>query len=347
MEFKKSILQFQSEDKVHLYDFHQRLIHPRLYQSALEPNESLILKQNGIIFPHKNQADFGVILSHDVDHIYSTHNESAPKYSGGFKNLSQLIYHEFRNRRTRAEKPSRSRNIQYDIFRLIEWEMKNNIPASYYFLALDNHEEDFNYQLEEIRDVLVAIKEAKGEIGLHGGHLSTGDLNKLNKEKSKLEQVIQSSISGFRSHYLKWSPFKTENFLQASSFLYDTSWGCAQQPGFIKGFCTPHPVWNHSQNQYYQWVEIPLVAMDCSFFDYMRLSEESAWSLFLYLVSQVKAVNGILTILWHNSYIKKIDFYWRMLEYLKSQNCYFGTSIEFANLAVNSGYIQKVKDFYA
>jgi hypothetical protein len=345
MKGNKSILQFQDSQTPALFDSHNRLIHPATFQSAIKPTESQKLKQNGIFFPHKNNADFGVILSHDVDHIYSSKTHNTPKYSGGFKNLSQLFFHELKNR-LKEKKIVRERNINFDIYQFLDWEYKKNIPASYYFLSLQAGEQDYNYNLEEVEDIFDAIRNSNGEIGLHGGHLSTLTLQKIKEEKSWLEQVTQTSINGFRSHYLKWSPANTELFLNESAFVYDTSWGTPQQPGFVKGFCTPHPVWSSIKNEYLDWIEIPLVAMDCSFFDYMKLNPDSAWSLFIYLVNQVKNANGIITILWHNSYYKNIAFYWKMMDYLEHQNCHFGTSIEFANLAVNSGYIDRVKEYY-
>jgi hypothetical protein len=329
-----------------LFDQHQRLIHSRLYSNALNPSESLTLLHEGIIFKHKGNADFGVILSHDVDHLYIQKAARTFKHRGGIKSALQLLVYEAQQKFNKMQAPIRERASDYDIRTLLDWEIKNNIPASYYFLSLHPGSEDFNYHLSEVEDILNGVIQSKGEVGLHGGHESTKDGAVLLMEKSDLEVAAQLKVSGFRSHYLKWKPEATEVYLEKAGFLYDTSWGSAQQPGFIKGFSTPHPVWNTIENRYYTWVEIPLIAMDCSFFDYMKLSSESAWDLFIQLVDSVKKTRGVLTILWHNSYHKHLSFYWRMLEYLQNQNAYFGTGEEFAHQALETGFIDQLKQYY-
>ncbi len=328
------------------YDQHQRLIHSRLYSGILEPKESLSLLQEGIVFKHKGNADFGVILSHDVDHLYIQRSDRGFTHRGGMKSALQLLAHEAQRKFSKRAAPIRERASDYDIRRLLDWELKNNIPASYYFLSLQPGEEDFNYQLAEVQDILNGVLQSNGEVGLHGGHTSTKEGNVLLKEKKDLEAAAQIKANGFRSHYLKWKPEATEGFLEDAGFLYDTSWGSAQQPGFIKGFSTPHPVWNVREGRYCNWVEIPLIAMDCSFFDYMKLSYESAWDLFIQLVDSVKQTRGVLTILWHNSYHKHLSFYWSMLAYLQDQNAYFGTSEDFAHQALDTGFIDQLKQYY-
>ena len=346
MHNDNSLFSFQNSTPISLYDSHQRLIHPRLYEDFINPNESLHLKKNGIVFPHKNNADFGVIISHDVDHIYGHDKILNPQYRGGLRNISQLLLHDLRSKFSSSPKSQRIRKNEISISRFIEWELKNNIPASYYFLSLHEGEQDFNYRLEEITDIIAGIQQAQGEIALHGGHQSTVDFDTLMKEKNRLESASKLTITGFRSHYLKWAANKTEGFLSKANFQYDTSWGSAQQPGFVKGFCTPHPVWDPVEKSFAPWIEVPLIAMDCSFFDYMKLNENSAWELFIHLVEVVKKCNGILTILWHNSYYKQLPFYWKMLEYLQHQNCHFDTTQEFVNQANRSGYIDELKKFY-
>jgi hypothetical protein len=343
---KKEKLSFKNENPFCLYDSNSRLIHPRLYDTFLQPIESKQLKDDGVIFEHTNNAEFGVIISHDVDHIYAQGSTENPRYLGGLKNLSQLLIHDMRSRFISKQSPQRIRKNEFDIYRFIDWELKNNISASYYFLSLMESDEDFNYYLNEIEDVLLAVAQSNGEIALHGGHQSTINMDTLLNEKSRLESVCNTKINGFRSHYLKWTTGQTENILDKAKFEYDTSWGSAQQPGFVKGFCTPHPVWDAQRGCYCSWIEVPLIAMDCSFFDYMKLNEHSAWELFLHLVNKVKSCNGILTILWHNSYHKHLNFYWKMLDYLQNQDCRFDTSMGFVEQAKNSGYIDKVKSYY-
>ena len=339
-------LMFHQGKSLALFDQHARLIHDRLYSQALIPVESQQLLREGVVFKHKGDADFGVVISHDVDHIYSENQLAVPRHQGGILSACRVLSYELKQKFRGGNVVIRERERNFDIRTMLDWELKNNIPASYYFLSLQKGDQDFNYECGEILDILKGVLQSNGEVGLHGGHESTRNMDVLLAEKKNLESSFGLKINGFRSHYLKWSPGETEGFVEAANFLYDTSWGSAQQPGFVKGFSTPHPVWNVTSDTYCKWVEIPLIAMDCSFFDYMKLSIESAWELFLLLVKSVKETNGVLTILWHNSYYKHLPFYWKMLEYLQTQNVHFGTSAEFAQQALDSGYIDQVKQYY-
>jgi hypothetical protein len=71
-------------------------------------------------------------------------------------------------------------------------------------------------------------------------------------------------------------------------------------------------------------LEIPLTIMDCTLFDYMKLDIDSAWKLTKLLIDTVEKYNGVITILWHNTYMVgyNLKFYEKILDYCERKNAW-------------------------
>src|SRR6186713_2070076 len=123
---------------------------------------------------------YAVCVSHDIDHLYIRQSSSRKLLNAGKKLLKGRPVQGFSDLGQLA-RPKVHRN--YDLKKLIEINDRFNIRSSYYFLALQKGEEDFNYSLKDIEDQLNTVIAAKGEIGLHGGHKAYNNFEKLIKEK--------------------------------------------------------------------------------------------------------------------------------------------------------------------
>ena len=57
--------------------------------------------------------------------------------------------------------------------------------------------------------------------------------------------------------------------------------------------------------------------MDGTLFDYMRLDFEGAWKITKMLIDTVERHNGVITVLWHNTYMagERLKFYEKILKY--------------------------------
>ncbi len=291
----------------------------RYYMSsnnALNPAISNFLVKEGFKPTYKNNKKFAVCISHDVDFLYEKKQphqflKSAVK---SVKNQQlSLGYYNFLSLLKKTPNPSWA----LDFF--LDFESKNNIVASYYFLALEKGEPDFNYKIETQTEIFKAIKNAGSEIGMHGGHQAYNDINKIANEREKLETTLGEKVVGYRNHYLRFKTPDTWKHLHSLGFKYDTTFGFADMPGFRNGLCYPFRPYDLQTNSFIDILEIPLIVMDVTFFKYLGLTVVDSFRLFEKLYEEVKNCNGVLTVLWHNNCVTD--------DYLKLYNLVFSKII--------------------
>ncbi len=268
--------------------------------SVLNPELSKFLQKEGFKPTYKNNKKFAICISHDVDFIYE-HKSPVQYLKSALKSIKhkkfQQGYYNFLS--TVKSIPNPDWTIDF----LLDFEKKNNLVSSYYFLSLEKGEPDFNYKIENQKENFIKIKKAGSEIGMHGGHQAYNDISKIISERSKLETALGEKVVGYRNHYLRFKTPDTWNLLQKAGFKYDTTFGFADMPGFRNGLCYPFRPFDLNKNSFIDILEIPLIVMDVTFFKYLGLTVENAFVLFEKIYEDVKNCNGVLTLLWHNNCI--------------------------------------------
>jgi hypothetical protein len=320
---------------------------PNLFNNNkhFEPTVSKYLFDNGFRPQYPGNKSFAVAVSHDIDSLACDDLDLFPvKHVGGVKSALQVLKNEFVNSyRMRTKKAERD-YIPKGMRELAYVEEHNHIPASYYFLSLLPGEEDFSYKVQSIRHVFDSVRKVGGEIGLHGGHLAYASASKISDEKKRLETAAGVEVKGYRNHYLRFDRSVTWRALAANQFVYDTTYGDAYSPGFRNGMCHPFRPFDHLTNDFINIVEIPLVYMDCSPSKYMFLDEDNSWRLFCSLVEKVRAVNGVFTLLWHNTSLDAAGraFYHKAIQHLKMLDPWFATGSQISEHYIEKGYLDTI-----
>src|SRR5690606_23726327 len=175
----------------------------------------------------------------------------------------------------------------------------------------------FRYDIEDIISHLKEISDRGWEVGLHGGYYSYNSLEALKKEKKRLENVLGKAVQGFRNHYLRFKTPDTWKILADAGFSYDTTFGYHDCAGFRNGMCHPFKPYNLNTGKEIDILEIPLTIMDTTLFSLMHLDFNQAWKLTEKLIDTVEHYKGVLTILWHNTYMQGdyLEFYRKILRY--------------------------------
>lgn len=305
----------------------------------LDPIVSKHLNENGFEPEYPNGKSFATCISHDIDLLFSKSSnlqlvKNAVRLD--FKSLSKSI----------ANKYKRVIDSNFDLKNILEIDNKYGVKASYYFLSTTkDNTEDFNYELSEIDSYFSLLSSHGHELGLHGSKLVSTNRKNLNTEKIRLEKHIQK-FKGYRSHFLKFEIPTTWNILSEEGLVYDTTFGAASCPGFRNGMCHPFQPFDLDQKKWIDIYEIPLIAMDVSFFRYLNLDFESSFELFKILVQRVKKSKGVFTFLWHNNYVKgdMKKFYERCLQYLNDENTWFATGSEVIEWYKENNYFEKQND---
>ena len=279
---------------------------------------------------YPDDRKFAVCLSHDVDFL--TFRKSA--YLQSVLLSKSLLKGDLSTFKKQKQTP-RAIHPDFSLENTLAIEKKFNARSSFYFLALDETEQDFNYKMEEALDQLKMVEQSGCEIGLHGGHGASEDISILKNHKKKLESACKREISGYRSHFLRLSVPKTWELLEAEGFLYDTTLGFSDCAGFRNGMCHPFYPWNPLKKKFGELVEVPLVIMDVTLFNHMQLDVAKAKQFCLGLLDKVEKVNGVLSFLWHNNNMKGAmgEFYSWFLSECKRRNAWLTdtrTIVEYA-----------------
>jgi peptidoglycan/xylan/chitin deacetylase (PgdA/CDA1 family) len=295
-------------------------------RNIFEPEASEFLMKHGYQAQYPENKPFAVCLTHDIDVIYES---TADKGFEAIKKAARRKPHGYSIRQVFSKKfPFTNFN------EIMELEGRYNARSSFYFLALEPGDQDYTYEVSDLDHELGTIKDAGWEVGLHAGHRGSRDLQKLKDEKRKLENVINTSVTGCRNHYLRFVVPDSWELLHTAGFLYDCSFGYADCCGFRNGMCHPFHPYSLNSGKVLDILEIPLVLMDRSLSsEYMRLDSDGAWEIARRLIDAVEACHGVITLLWHNSSLvgEQKAFYEKLLKYCAQKNAWMTSGQEIAS----------------
>lgn len=293
--------------------------------NIFKPLVSEFLFDSGLKAVYPGNKTFAVNLTHDIDIV---------NYSGlkiPYEAAMALSRGKIgRTGRVLLNKFSRTLNPIWNFDRILKLERQFEARSSFYFLALEKGETDFNFRPDQVKDVFKDLIDAGCEVGLHGGHQAYNNPDVLKREKERLEKAVGKEITGYRSHYLRFEVPTTWEILSDAGFQYDTTFGFADCVGFRNGMCHPYKPFNRTTEKLIDILEIPLIIMDCTFDFYMRFDLEQAWKLTCRLIDRVAELHGVMTILWHNTYFldEQYDFYKKILSYCSEKNAWMTSGDE-------------------
>ncbi len=196
---------------------------------------------------------------------------------------------------------------------LMDQSEEHNLASAFYFICgRTDPSKDALYdpEMPQIRKLMREIHLRGHEIGLHPSYNTYNCPAGIAKEADRLRKIceeegIQQNEWGGRMHYLRWEQAVTQKAWADAGMSYDSTLGYADRPGFRCGTCFEYPAFDVVSDQPLSLRIRPLIAMDCTVIAerYLGLgSTEAAYDKFNKLKRHCRQVNGIFTLLWHNSF---------------------------------------------
>lgn len=212
-------------------------------------------------------------------------------------------------------------------------------------MATNIDPEDSNYTTSDLASELGYIKDSGGEVGLHGSKAAHNSISLMKREKDEVEKCVGKNIESYRNHYLVISLPSTWRLLHEAGFKYDCTLGYADCAGFRNGMCYPFEPYDLERQDYIPVLEIPLAVMDGTVLDYMKLDHAQAWTVIEKLIEEARRVNGVFTVLWHNTYFsgKDLELYKKILDRCSKNNAWLTSCKEIGDYWIKSGYDKEVK----
>jgi peptidoglycan/xylan/chitin deacetylase (PgdA/CDA1 family) len=264
-------------------------------------------------YPHGHT--FAACLSHDLDLMLIGLREKVGSMRAGQLPVDARTLKDLFRQRT---------DPRYSVENIIRMEDTFDASSSFYFMALAEGDKDHNYDLSRMGDQIAMLREADRDIGLHGGHTAYRDASALKREKERLEKALGRSITGYRNHFLRFTTPHTWRLLEGEGFVYDTTFGYSDRAGFRNGMAYPFRPYDLERGGTIDIVEVPLVLMDAALLFNMKLSIDQARTFCFALIAEARAVNGVITLLWHNNYMQGSmgELYRELLEHLHDQGAW-------------------------
>ena len=240
-----------------------------------------------------------IFLSHDVD----WRKQGPP--------LEHILSRKDRFEPELFEK-TKPEDLYHNIPDYMEIEEKFGVRSTFFFRTLYE-----NGDVSDYEDDIKQLQKSNWEIGLHADPSSVDNIEKIQREKQKLESITGKPIVGNRVHFLKYDE---EMFfrLQKLGFLYDSSVRYSKDRIDEKemGFTKINGVF-----------EFPVTLMDAYLFTHMKIKEEEIIPIFQKTLdlsrSRYNSRNqNVFSIIWHDNVLKMKGgrMYKQILEFLTSQD---------------------------
>ncbi len=303
-------------------------------RDIFHPKASEYLYNQGFQMEFPDDQPFAVCLTHDIDAVYQSISAK------GFYSLKSLLQGDLKKSVATALS-TRSRKLPYWNFKeIMALEERYGSKSSFYFMALAPGDQDYAYDIRDLKDEIRMIADAGWEVGLHGGHRAYCDPAQLTVEKTRLEEALGQPVTGYRNHFLRFRTPDTWEQLSQAGFSYDATFGYADCVGFRNGMCHPFRPYDLRADHEIGILEIPLTVMDCTLDAYMRLDPRKAWEVTRRLIDTVEQYRGVFTLLWHNTYMdgERLKLYEKVLAYCREKGAWMTSGEEVRALLVDESY---------
>jgi hypothetical protein len=275
----------------------------------LDPPLERLRRRLGVPAPRWGGARFAVALTHDVDTPWKWTRIGLLGAAARLKAdaLGRRLRPAFREAAGLAAVPLhrlRGTDPYWSFERILADERRAGASSTFFLMAGHAHPNDgpAPESYERLRPRLVETLLAGGaEIGLHGSYSAAEHADRLAAERRTLEDLA-GPVRGQRYHYLRLDPHENLAGVDGLGFLYDSTLGFPDRPGFRAGIAHPFRPWDFAREEPFRLVEVPLAAMDVTLAQerYLGLTAKEAATRLGALVDWAAEHGGGFSVIWHS-----------------------------------------------
>lgn len=266
-----------------------------------------------------HQRTFNYLSTIDIDNAFAFANKGLKRNIGGLvKDIFSLKINQVAQRLVSNLNEEKD---PYNTFKLIKSLSTASQTALHYFVLIGDYaayDKNPHYQNAGFRKLLKGLSN-HSEMGLHPSYESFNNLEKIEIEKKRLEDIIEKKITSARCHFLRVKFPETYRAFIKEGITDDYTMIYASQSGFRTGLCTPYPWFDLEKNESTSLTIHPSTIMEGTLRDYNGYTSEHAYSTINHLLNEVKKQGGEFVSVWHNdSFVPKqkdwIDLYKNLLQ---------------------------------
>ncbi|MEQ8850322.1 MAG: hypothetical protein RIB32_00905 [Phycisphaerales bacterium] len=233
-------------------------------------------------------------LTHDVDHIDHVAKRPAASLEGG-------LVRKIADRLGRGESAGeRALRVWSDL------ERKHGWRGTYYFLGQLEGTANRGYEVsdERVSAAIRRLDEQGHEIGLHASYDAMTEPELLAGERDRIATLAgrtpgPGSLTGVRSHYLRYVHPATAYAHRDAGFAYDASLGYTAETGYRAGTSRPFDAIDPADASPIGLTTVPFAMMDCSYLSALKLTQEQARERVTRQLEETRTLGGAASLLFH------------------------------------------------
>lgn len=247
---------------------------------------------------------FTFLPTYDIDEAYAFKHKSFIKTIGGIARSfvnGQLSMVRERIKVLRAKKAD-----PYDAYLWMDNLHEENglLPIYFFHVATKRGRYDKNIDPSTLpMQQLIKRHAKKYPVGIHPSWASGDEKGLLAEEIRTLESATGKKITSSRQHYIRFSLPHTFRKLIAHGITDDYSMGYGSINGFRASVATPFYWYDLKKEEQTSLLLHPFCFMEANSFFEQKYLPQRAYEEMMHYYHAVKAVNGTLITIWHNSFL--------------------------------------------
>jgi hypothetical protein len=249
-------------------------------------------------------SSFRFLPTYDIDEAFAFKNKGLVKTVGGI--AKSILNREWPMVNERIKVLREKSQDPYDAF---EWmdklHEKNDLRPMYFFhVATGKGKYDKNISPAQT-EMKGLIKQHADNypIGIHPSWASGDDETLLNEEIKILESISGKKIDSSRQHYIRFELPQTFRRLIAAGITDDYSMGYGSINGFRASVASSFYWYDLKKEQQTNLLLHPFCFMEANSFFEQKYLPQRAYEEMMHYYNTVRAVNGTLITIWHNSFL--------------------------------------------
>lgn len=247
---------------------------------------------------------FKFFPTYDIDEAYSyKHKEWWRTAGAGVKDLLKGRVDKFklRGKVLKGKAP--------DPFDSYEWlddlHEQNKFKPQYFFLVSGKTSKYDRNILPKEKALQVLIKEhaAKYDVGVHPSWRSGDEPSLIKKEIETIENITKTKITSSRQHFIRVTLPQTFRYLINAGIKEDFSMGYGSINGFRASVSSPFYWYDLEKEETTYLLLYPFCYMEANSFFEQKITPQQALDEMRHYYKEVKAVDGTLITLWHNTFL--------------------------------------------
>lgn len=189
--------------------------------------------------------------------------------------------------------------------RIIDIEKKYGYTSTYFWLAqrgkshLGVSNADYSITDQRVQQLLDLVEKSGSLNAIH----KSISLNEFADEIKRIGRTVVAN----RYHYLAMDPHKDLIKMEKAGIKFDSSFSFAEKTSFRNGYSKPYLPYLFMERRPARLVECPMHIMDTTYYNYLKLKAEDAYTDITSFVES-HGKNAVISILWHNNFVSDYKY---------------------------------------